>query len=380
MGYLHRKRTSSRPQVLLLGPCRLAVSGVSTHINHLLSSHLTCRFELLHFQVGSEGRVETPVDKMKRAIGSPVGLAMLLARRASCHVHLNTSLEPRSYWRDLIYLAIARSMGHHVVYQVHGGALPAEFFPPGSLRSALLRRVLRAASCVVLLASIEEAAYRQFEPRAKVVVIPNAIDMEALATSPSERKSDGPLELVYLGRLAENKGIFTALEAVKLACQQGRHLRFTVAGTGPDEERFLKRAGELGLERHFCFLGPISGQEKAALWRQAHIFLFPTWHREGLPYALLEAMASRAVPITTRVGAIPDVMQHEVHGLFVSARDPRQLAEAIARLDDDRALLARLGRVGYQRISEYYTIDRLAASFVKVYDDLLGADRRTCAA
>jgi len=50
------------------------------------------------------------------------------------------------------------------------------------------------------------------------------------------------------------------------------------------------------------------------------IFVFPTFHREGLPYALLEAMAAGAVPITTRVGAIPDVMQDGGDGLLMKQR------------------------------------------------------------
>jgi len=102
------------------------------------------------------------------------------------------------------------------------------------------------------------------------------------------------------------------------------------------------------------------------------VFSFPTYHREGLPYALLEAMAAGAVPVTTRVAAIPDVMQDGVHGLLVKPRDAAGLARALARLDDDRAGLAGMAEAGRARVLEAYTVDRLADDFQRLYAGLAG--------
>lgn len=90
--------------------------------------------------------------------------------------------------------------------------------------------------------------------------------------------------------------------------------------------------------------------------------------------ALLEAMAAGAVPITTRVGAIPDVMQDGVHGLFIEDRNPVALARAIVKLDDDRMLLSRMAQAGRMRVLEYYTLARMANDFGRVYETLLGLD------
>jgi glycosyltransferase involved in cell wall biosynthesis len=95
---------------------------------------------------------------------------------------------------------------------------------------------------------------------------------------------------------------------------------------------------------------------------------------EGLPYALLEAMAAGAVPITTRVGAIPDVMQDGVHGLLIEAKDPAGLARATARLDDDRDALARMAEAGRQRVLTEYTVERLAQDFKRIYASLTIGD------
>jgi glycosyltransferase involved in cell wall biosynthesis len=124
------------------------------------------------------------------------------------------------------------------------------------------------------------------------------------------------------------------------------------------------------MAQHVDFVGPIFGEEKNKLWRESDIFVFPTYHHEGLPYALLESMAAGCVPITTRVGGQPDVMQDGVHGLFIPSKDPRALADAVVKLDEDRPLQFEMAKNGIQRITEHYNVERLASQFRDVYNSL----------
>jgi glycosyltransferase involved in cell wall biosynthesis len=81
-------------------------------------------------------------------------------------------------------------------------------------------------------------------------------------------------------------------------------------------------------------------------------------------------MAAGAVPITTRVGAQPDVMEDGVHGLFVPPHNPHALFEAIVKLDDDRQLLRAMSDRGRKRVRDYYGTDRLAEDFRVLYRSL----------
>ena len=156
--------------VLLLGPHRAAISGVSTHVNLLLDSTLAEDFEVLHFQVGSEGRDEGAVGRVLRILFSPLALAATIVFRHVSLVHINSSLNPRAYWRDLAYLLVAKALGARVLYQVHGGALPEQFFPGRALRTAFLRWTLERPDLIVVLAQEELVAYRAFLPDRKSVV------------------------------------------------------------------------------------------------------------------------------------------------------------------------------------------------------------------
>ena len=363
----------SRPLVLLLGPSREAISGVSTHLNLLLGSALAQGFDLLHFQVGSEGRAEGRLRRALRLLASPVLLAAEILRRAPAIVHLNTSLDQRAFWRDLAYLAVAKLCGARVVYQVHGGALPQQFLR-GRMLTAVLRAALSWPEVVVVLARCELDAYQAFVPGQNVVLLPNGIDCGPYLAC--ERPGAGPrspLKLICIGRLVATKGLFEALEALRLARARGVAARLVIAGSGPDEQRLKERVQALGLGGEVFFAGAAHGERKMQLLSEADAMLLPTYHAEGLPYALLEAMAAGAVPVVTRIAALPDVVAEGVHGLFVPPRDPEALAAAIAELDAHRPALARMAGACRSRIAAEYSIARVAADFTALYCALITA-------
>jgi glycosyltransferase involved in cell wall biosynthesis len=236
---------------------------------------------------------------------------------------------------------------------------------------ALLRLMLSWPDVVVLLAQCEMAAYREFAPRARLMHIANAVPTCDVALSAERYTAARPLEIAYLGRFAADKGIFETIEAVKILRSRGIDVRLTIAGSGEARNEIRQALTAAGLGDRARVLAAVYGAEKQRLWQQAHVFAFPTYHREGLPYALLEAMASGAVPVTSPVGAIPDVMEDQVHGLFVPARDPLALAEALGRLATDRALLHRLAVAGRDRVVNRYSVARLAEEFAALYQRLV---------
>lgn len=358
--------------IILLGPSLKAVSGVSTHLIQLFNSSLANEFYLLHFQVGSEGQKESIISKSKRFLFSPIQFLWQLIQKKPHIVHLNTSLVPKSFWRDIAYLFVARIMGKKVVYQVHGGELPQVFFENNWLLTNLLKLVLSSTDVVVLLGQEELRAYRNFEPSLHLELIPNAIEISA---DPERKKiptsRDQLLRLVYVGRLAENKGIFEIVEALRILFKQGKNVRLVIAGSGPEEDRLRACVKDFGLSDYVSFVGAVFGEEKKRIWEEADLFVFPTYHREGLPYSLLESMAARTPPVISPVGAIPDVMEDGVHGAFVPSQNPESLAATIERLDNDRALICRMGEAGRQRVEDYYTVARLEGDFRRIYHDLI---------
>lgn len=364
-----------RPTALLLGPHLSALSGVSTHLSLLFDSRLAEEFSLAHFQVGSEGRNETRLAKLGRLLASPLALCAQVLGRGAAIVHINTSMDRRAYWRDLAYLVVAKLCGARVLYQVHGGALPQEFFSGRPLLTAFLRRTLRLPDTIVVLAREELRAYRDFLPSQRVVVVPNAVDFSLYARLERATSHAGqPLKLLYIGRLHRDKGLYEALDGLREAMARGVRAHLVIAGNGPEEQHLRRTVERHGLSAFVAFAGPVFGEYKLRLLAAADVFLLPSY-REGLPYSLLESMAAGTPVITTRVGGIPDVVVDGVNGLFVPKRDAHAIGEAIVRLAGDRPLLARLGAAGRRTIVSGYTLERQSDELCRLYWEMRTAAR-----
>jgi glycosyltransferase involved in cell wall biosynthesis len=357
---------NGKPLALLLGPSLDAISGVTTHVDSLLKSRLGSEFALAHFQVGSEGRAESALRRLARFAGSPFALAAAILRRNAAIVHLNTSLNAKSYWRDLAYLMVAKLCGARVVLQKHGGSLRE--FCRNRPFAVFVRASLKLADAIVVLSRAELAEYRSMS--GNVVLLPNGIDCAPyLRHRRAAADPAAPLKLIYVGRLAPGKGLTEILEAASLLKRGNVAARLVIAGSGPDEQALKARARSLGIDAEVCFAGPACGERKLRLLAEADVLLLPSYS-EGLPYALLEAMAAGAVPVVTRVGAIPDVVEQGVHGLFVPVRAAEPLARALAVLAADRARISRMSAACRRRVAAGYSIDRLAAQFAALYSQL----------
>jgi len=362
----------NRPVVLLLGPHRAAVSGVSTHLNLLMDSTLAEEYEVVHFQVGSEGRDEGAIGKLLRLAVSPFFLAASIVFRHVAIVHINTSLNRKAYWRDLVYLFIAKALGARILYQVHGGALPRKFFAGSPLLTSLLRWTLRVPDVVVVLAQVELRAYREFVPDQEVVALPNGIDCRPYSGVPTVLSDHShPLQLVYIGRVAREKGLYETLQGLRLAHELGVDARLVIAGTGAEEPRLRRYAQALGIGARVCFVGPVFGNDKVKLLSGADVMVLPSYS-EGLPYALLESMAAGVPVIATPVGAIPDVVSDGIHGFLVPPRDGKAIAESLAILAGDRDKLSWMSRACRRRVRAAFSIERLAQEFAFHYARLIG--------
>jgi glycosyltransferase involved in cell wall biosynthesis len=359
-------------KMLLLGPSLSAVSGVSTHLNQLFNSSLAVEYQLIHFQVGSEGRRESTVQKIQRFLLSPFFLAAKIIAVSPDIVHLNTSLDQKAFWRDVVYLLVAKMFGKLVVYQVHGGDLPQDFLGGNPILTSFLRRLLSWPDAVVLLASVEREAYQQFSQFKRLLVIPNAIDLGDYSNQGGKQFGSGKVKLGYIGRLAHNKGISEAIEAINILLKTGtKNITLTIAGSGPAESDLRAQVKSQGLEQDVIFAGALFGEQKNNFWRQTDFFVFPTYHREGLRYTVLESFSSGTPMITTRVGGIGDVVRDGIHGFFVEPHDPAGVAAAIKSMIEDNGWTQKMSIECVARAREFYGVDRLARQFSELYKSLL---------
>jgi glycosyltransferase involved in cell wall biosynthesis len=151
--------------------------------------------------------------------------------------------------------------------------------------------------------------------------------------------------LLTLARLVPIKGLFEAISSV----QQRTDIEWLIAGEGPEQERLLRLAAQCRFPVRL--LGSVHGEQKQALLQAADAFVMPSrvlpsGRSEGMPTALIEAMASGLPAIASNVGGIAEVVRHRDTGLLLDPLDPGALARCLDQLRADPALAATLSTRG----------------------------------
>ena len=338
------------------------VSGISSVTSFILRHNTSCEYR--HFVLGRRDGQRRNMSWLAQTLKLyPQWLWTLFTERIDL-IHFNLSLERCSLARDLPLIILARLLGFRVLIHVHGGEYLAKTRMP-----RWLARV--AASCfgsspVAVLSAIEKVAIEKALRRGGVFVLPNCVEIgegDALVRHASPAQ---PLTVLYMGRIAESKGIDDMIEGIELARQNRANVRFVVAGSGPAAEAFVARCRR-ALGPDFEFKGIVTGDAKARTLESCDVFLLPS-HFEGLPMALLESMAFALVPITTRVGSIPTVIEHGKDGLFVDIKSPGQIAAALRALAADRNYLRAMRQNARQRMIEHCSVRRYLERLNEVYN------------
>lgn len=164
------------------------------------------------------------------------------------------------------------------------------------------------------------------------------------------------------------KGHAHLIDAAALVRRELPDVRFVLVGDGPTERDARRRVKRLGLETTVLFTG--RRDDAAQLGGACDVFTLASLH-EGLPLALLEAMAAGRPAVVTRAGGMPEVVRHGRDGLVVAPGQPAELAEALLALLGDRARRDRLGRAAADRVRDF-DMARAVRRIEAVYSELLG--------
>lgn len=187
-------------------------------------------------------------------------------------------------------------------------------------------------------------------------------------------KSVKPIHILYLSNMMEEKGVWTLIDACKIMKNRGVDFRCTFVGGWKDitEEMFNERVASLSLQAEINAVGPKYGIDKEHYWLDADVFVFPTYyHNECFPLVLLEAMQHALPCISTKEGAIPDIIDDGVTGYVVNAKNPGHLAVKIENLAYDKTMRLDMGVNGHRKFQEQYTLEVFENRMCDVLEQLM---------
>lgn len=180
------------------------------------------------------------------------------------------------------------------------------------------------------------------------------------------RTEGGPLELLFVGRLDQVKGVLVLFDAVAGLVAQGRDLRLTLVGDGPQRADLERRTSELGIGDRIVFAGYRSQAEVQEHLATADVFVLPSF-AEGVPVSLMEAMARAKPVVATNVGGVTELVRDGCNGVVVAPGDAAALAGAIASLDDDPDRRVAMGAEGRATVRADFDSATEAARLVGLF-------------
>lgn len=307
------------------------------------------------------------------------GSAFKAIRRLSRYdvIHLNM-YGPRTRIALLAYAAYPAK----VMWVDHtSGPVPSER-ETHTTASAFLRRAadaiteVRITGIVGVSDYVSERNRRRFSPK-KVRTIYNGVDVRRFLSKdeffdlnppakPAEDRKD--LQILAVAHLIRQKGIDFLIRG--LAQAKHKRLRLRVVGDGPELESLKKLAVTLGVEGRVEWLG--LRDDVHALLADSDIFVHPAIWEEAFGLTIAEAMSAQKAVIATRIGGIPELIEHERSGLLVRPERAAEIASALDLLSDSAALRRQLGENARLRASQHFNLASCAQEHIRWCEEAAG--------
>jgi glycosyltransferase involved in cell wall biosynthesis len=339
------------------------VSGISTLAREIIA-HGTSEFS--HFAAGRRDGEKAGLNWFFRQIALPARFFGKIRREKPDLVHINTAFVPLSIMRDAALVFAAKTAKIPVLLHPNGGRFLIEDFD-NKLLERVAAKMLGTADKILVLSEFEKENLTRRWKNLNIEILPNAISTGKI---PPVEKRAGKKTIIFFGRIHESKGLHEIVEACEILKKENFQFKFRCFGTGPEKKFFIREMSRI-LDEDFYYGGVVAGDEKWSELARADIFLLPSRYGEGLPLAMLEAMAARCVPVVGNVASVRAVIKDGANGFMVEPYNAAQTAEKLALLLSGGADWQNLRETARRTVEENFSIDDYVEKLENIYAEIV---------
>ena len=288
-------------------------------------------------------------------------------------VHLHTS-QGIAWLKDTFFVVISKTFHVRVILHMHGGNFDTIYRENPRILQSYTRMILGLADAVISVSTEWKLRLAKLIPVDRVLTFKNCLDIQTFPSN-GACKAGHAVNVLFLGRIGPLKGAFDLISAIHCLQSSRFDLHVWMVGQEEREGDFRYAQNILGgyqLTDTCEVLGPLHREKVLQLFHDASVFVLPSYY-EGLPMALLEALAAGLPVIATSVGGIPEVVQDTYNGFLISPGNIPALADALAKLGSDADLREIMGQhsreIAERELDVRSYVDRLTA----LYSSLIGA-------
>ncbi len=352
----------SKLDVIMVGPAIEVQGGISTVINEYLKTDIQEKVSLRLIPTLRDGSKVYKCLVFVKALFQFIA-ALLRTRQPVVHIHLS---QDGSFVRKLVLFCLARLFGTKTAVQLHGSRFEA-FMHRNWLTTRLTRFMFDNATIVLVLSKVWQQKLKEFSRNENIRTFYNPIEM-----TEERRSNNDTIDVLFLGRLGERKGIYDLLEAININEDYFRQkkVRFILAGDGDvDEVRSIVKSRSWN---DFVEVpGWIDGDDKLNLLRHCEILTLPSYN-EQMPMSVLEGMSFGYPIVASDVAGIPEMVEDGRNGFLFKPGEVNRLTAAIVQLCDDEDLRHRMGIASREIVATKFEVhvivDRLLDIYASLYE------------
>lgn len=369
-------------KVLILGPDLKQIGGVANYYNVL---NLQKRDNIDYFPISAKSR-QTIIQTLLWLAFTYLKFTTHLIFRNYNIIHLNPSLDFKSFFRDSIFVILSLLFNKKVIIFFHGWQDDfEEKLKKKPLYTALFRKSFAKANVFIVLGEIfrNKLIDLGVNPGKKIVLETTIVDDNDIKKIDLKRKLNSFLEtkvFLFLSRILEQKGIYIAIDIYKqiYTSNPDKKFKMIIAGEGPDLQNVKNYTLENEI-KNVQYTGFIGGEKKIEHLLNSHILLFPTYYGEGLPTCILEAMLF-GLPIISRINAaIPDWVKSGENGYLLNSLNPEDYVPKIQNLLNDPNLYYNMATTNHQLAQRKFTKSKIKERILNLYSETLIVNPKTLA-
>lgn len=271
-------------------------------------------------------------------------------------VYITPNAGGKAFFKDFIVVQMLKSMGCKIIAHYHNKGVSA--YQSKWIYNFLYKRFFSNLK-VILLAENLYKDIAKYVKREDVYICPNGIPSSCKEEMEARRNNVIP-HLLFLSNLLISKGVIVLLDALKILKE--KEYTFVCQFIGGETAeinavQFFEEVNKRELSDLVTYVGRKVREEKEAFFRQADIFVFPTYY-ETFGLVNLEAMEYKLPVISTNEGGIPDIVKDGENGLICEKQNPVSLADCIAKLLDNEELRVKMGSAGHEKFCREFTLDK----------------------
>ncbi|MBN1480501.1 glycosyltransferase family 4 protein [candidate division KSB1 bacterium] len=356
---------------------------METFIGDMLNSSLAARYRLLLLDIAKPKlrrsgtyAIDTGYAVFQRRFGSTMlsygysgwfflkYLHLLFSRKIDI-IHIHTA-SYTSFWEKCAYICAGKVAGKKIVVHIHG-ALFKEFYKTSSRPAQkLIIRFLRRCDAIFVLSRSWKDFFSKIVCDNKLYIVENGIN---LAPFKNIGKKPARFSIVHMGEVSARKGIYDILKVAEVLQRQKFKVHFDIVGPG-ELDKVSALIQQKKIEDYITLHGAQFGEKRYVYFQRAHCFILASYG-EGFPIALIEALAAGLPVVTTRVGGIPDMITHGVHGFLCEPGNIDEIANAIQHYIQNSKTSCESAEENRLHANTHFNIECCADKIAKIYRDIM---------